>query len=245
MKYYSDGNEGGYEISNIDTVFGDGYSPYFAGAMKLSNNRYLNVLKYHLPDDPNHFGNAQVVVDSLISLFYDTLHLAGYALTLKKIEKTNDGKYLTGGYDVPYDEIQAYLNKVYINPLSFDTMYTTPYTYDSLCTENIVYADTIYFDDCLNVGDKEFANDYKADHPLHLYPNPTKEELTVSLRKLSYEYPINITIHTFTGKVKWQGLIEEREQSKRISVFSWPKGIYIITARKGIEIIGREKVIVM
>jgi hypothetical protein len=245
MKFNESGDEDGYVISEIDTVFNSGYSPYFAGAMKLSGNQYLNILKYHYLDDPNHFGNAMVIVDSVISIFYDTLHLEGYDLTILNMEKSFHEKYISGGYDRQLDDMQAYLNKISINPFSFDTMNNIPYTYDNLCTENIVYADTIYFDDCLNVGDKEFANDYKADHPLHLYPNPTKEELSISFGAKANTTPITITIHTLTGEIKWQGTLAPGEQTKRLSVYSWPKGIYIVTARKENEVVGREKVVVM
>jgi hypothetical protein len=245
MKFNSIGIENGHVISEIDTVFNEGFSPYFAGAQKISDSKYVNILKYNLSDDPIHFGNAIVVVDSLISFFYDTLHLSGYSMTILEMEETFDGKYISGGYDAPYGEIQTYVNKFSIDPLSFDTMYTAPFRYDSLCTENIIYADTIYFDDCLDVGDYEFNIDISTDYRLHLFPNPTREEFTICLDNIQHLSPVNISILTLTGEVQWQGSIKGGEQSKRISVFSWPKGVYIITARMGNDIIGIEKVIVM
>jgi hypothetical protein len=246
MKFDDNGIEKGYELSRMDSILEDGFSPYFSSAtLSEDPNKIITTVSYRLPDDPNHIGNIYTIVDSTISEFHDTLNLSGFQVLFSKITRVIDGEIITGGFDLPYDEVQAYMNKISLNPLSFDTMNNAPYTYDSLCTENIVYADTIYFDDCLNVGDKEFANDYKADHPLHLYPNPATEELSISFGAKAYSTPITITIHTFTGEIKWQGTLALGEQTKRLSVYSWPKGIYIVTARKGNEVVGREKVVVM
>lgn len=245
MKFNDNGIEDGFEISEIDTIFYNGNSPTFAGATKLDDNQYLNIVKYQHQDDPNHLGNAFVVVDSLISSFHDTLQLDGFNLIIMKMQESHNSKYLSGGFDVLFDDIQAYINKISLNPLSFDTMYSIPYTYDSLCTENIIYADTIYFDDCLYVGDDELELNQTTKYPIYLYPNPAKEELSISFGAKTYTTPITITIHTLTGEIKWQGTLALGEQTKRLSVFSWPQGIYIVTARKENEVVGREKVVVM
>ena len=245
MKFDDNGFEDGFELSEIDTVFIDGNSPYFAGAIKVSENRYLNVMKYHFQDDPDHFGNAMVVVDSLIETFHDTLHLKGYHLTVMSMGKTFNDKYFSGGFDVQTSDVQAYLNKITISPLSFDTIDNSSYIYDSQCNDNIVYSDTIYFDDCLPVGNNIFDNGNSTKYPIHFYPNPAQEELSISFGAKAYTTPITITIHTLTGEKKWQGTLALGEQTKRLSVYSWPKGIYIVTARKENEVVGREKVVVM
>ena len=245
MKFNDSGIENGFVISEIDTLFNIGYYPFFAGAEMISDNKFLTQIGYQLPDNPNHVGYCEATVDSTISSIIDTLHLNGYHLYPKAMRKTHDGKYLMGGYDRSYDDLQAYLNKVSLDPLSFDTMYNAPYNYDTLCTENIIYADTIYFDDCLPVGNNIFDNGNSTKYPIHFYPNPAQEELSISFGAKAYTTPITITIHTLTGEIKWQGALALGEQTKRLSVYSWPKGIYIVTARKGNEVVGREKVVVM
>jgi hypothetical protein len=95
------------------------------------------------------------------------------------------------------------------------------------------------------VGEEDIQYLSPNESQIYLFPNPTQEELTISLGELSHEKPITITIHTLTGEIKWQGALAPGEQTKRLSVYSWPKGIYIVTARKENEVVGREKVVVM
>ncbi|PID94170.1 MAG: hypothetical protein CSA95_04550 [Bacteroidetes bacterium] len=246
MKFKDDGHEDGFIISEADTLFGVGTSPAFCGSLKMRDNQYLNLVQYNLPDDPNHVGTAEVMVDSTdISHFSDTLQLGGYTLILSFMHRAFDMKILTGGYDISYGDIQAYLNKVSPSPLSFDTMYTKPYTYDSLCPD-IAYADTIYFDNCqVLVGNNDIQHSQPTKTPITLYPNPAYEELTVSLGKATHTDPIAITIHTLTGEIQWQGTLEPGEQTRRLSILSWPKGLYLVTARNGSEVVGRGKVIIM
>ena len=161
------------------------------------------------------------------------------------MRKTFDGKYLTGGFDRSYEDVQAYLNKVSLDPLSFDTMYTAPYTYDSLCP-GIAYADTLYFEDCeLMVGENDIQYELPTQTPLVVYPNPATEELTVSLGSATHTAAITLTIHTLTGEVQWQGILPPGEQSIRLSVHAWPKGIYLVSGHIGNEVVGREKIVVM
>ena len=78
-----------------------------------------------------------------------------------------------------------------------------------------------------------------------MYPNPTEEELTISIVNPSRKEPLEVIIYTLTGEIKWQGVLQPGEQSKRVSVYSWAKGVYFVILRKEDEILGREKVIVM
>ncbi|MDD2324017.1 MAG: T9SS type A sorting domain-containing protein [Bacteroidia bacterium] len=244
MKFDDQGNELGHVISPIDSVFGYPH-PSFNGVHKIGDNRYLNLLQYPKNESVSHLGSTLVVVDSSLNTFYDTL----FTNTTKCLSfswiKSYDDKYLLSGYDVQSNDIQGYYNKVSLDPLSFDTMYTAPYTYDSLCPD-IAYADTLYFEDCeLHVGENDIQFEEPTKTPLLLYPNPTHDELTVSLGKATHISTISITIHTLTGEVHWREDMLPGEQTTRLSTHSWPKGIYLVTARMGNEVVGREKVVVM
>jgi len=242
IKFDDSGNNLGHVVSPIDTVFGRP-NPEFVGVQKIAPNRYLNLL--HYTKGSGRSGKAFVIVDSTLTQFYDTLHLNIDVLLAYSWIKSFDGKYLLSGLDIQGDDIQGYYNKISINPLSFDTMYTAPYTYDSLCP-GIATSDTLYFEDCdviTGINDIQFEQPTKT--PLLLYPNPTHDELTVSLGKATHFSTVSITINTLTGEVQWSEDMLPGEQTTRLSTHSWPKGIYLVTARMGNEVVGREKIVVM
>ena len=242
IKFDDSGNDLGHVISPIDTVFGRP-NPKFVGVQKIAPNRYLNLL--HYTKGAGKSGKAFVIVDSTLTQFYDTLHLNINELLAYSWIKSFDGKYLLSGFDVQSDDIQGYYNKVSINPLSFDTMYTAPYTYDSLCP-GIATSDTLYFEDCdVITGENDIQYEQPTKTPLLLYPNPTHDELTVSLGKATHISTVSITINTLTGEVQCSEDMLPGEQTTRLSTHSWPKGIYLVTARMGNEVVGREKIVVM
>ena len=242
MKFNDEGIELGHTISEMDSLYGYGES-YFAGAQKISKNKYLAISAWF--NDGENGKRWEVIVDSSINMYQDSLRLNANDLLGYTLFQSHDNKFLYSGVEFLPHDYQGYFNKVSLDPLSFDTMYTASYTYDSLCP-GIAYADTLYFEDCMQlVGENEIQNIPPYELSLHLYPNPTREELTISLSEITHTDPVIITIHTLTGETKWQGTLVSGEQTKRLSVYSWPQGIYIVTAKKDKEVVGREKVVVM
>ncbi len=95
--------------------------------------------------------------------------------------KTYDDKFVTVGNEAPNGNFNIVAIKVNSN-LEYDSLYTQPFTYDSLCPHPIV-SDTID-PNCDNVivsVDEPFKKPETTQ--LKVYPNPTDNELTVVLPK--------------------------------------------------------------
>jgi len=127
--------------------------------------------------------------------------------------------------------------------LEYDSVYTTPFTYDSLCPHPIV-SDTIPLDDCevvvVGIDDPE-------QHPektkLHVYPNPASQVITVEmpqyLMKTSSGSGITATtyyhqwksvrldVFDLFGKLMYSQDIPGKTEKTELDISSWPAGMYI------------------
>ncbi len=93
-----------------------------------------------------------MIIDTLGNLLNSTILIQDLYTSILQV--TYDGKLLYGSNTYQNNEFDAYLTKLNQN-LEDDTLYTRPYTYDSLCPYQIV-SDTIVQDDCeLIVGIEE------------------------------------------------------------------------------------------
>ncbi len=101
------------------------------------------------------------------------------------LQVTYDGKLVYASEDYQNGKFDCYLTKLNQN-LEDDTIYTRPFTYDSLCPYQIV-SDTIVQDDCgLIVGieeDKETGGQEtgRQGGSLEIWPNPAREILNFKL----------------------------------------------------------------
>ena len=95
--------------------------------------------------------------------------------------KTYDDKFITVGNDAPNGNFNIVAFKVN-SDLEYDSIYTQPFTYDSLCPHPIV-SDTIdpNCDNIIVSVDEPFKKPETTQ--LKVYPNPTDKILTVELPK--------------------------------------------------------------
>jgi len=127
--------------------------------------------------------------------------------------------------------------------LDYDSVYTTPFTYDSLCPHPIV-SDTIPLDDCqvVIVGlDDAVKNPEKTK--LHIYPNPAGEEITIELPQylVRQNQGNGITATTtyfqwdrtrldildLTGKLVFSQEIPKQQTLIKLNVSAWSTGLYL------------------
>jgi len=127
--------------------------------------------------------------------------------------------------------------------LEYDSIYTTPFTYDSLCPHTIV-SDTIPLNDCqvviVGLDDAE-KNTEKTK--LHIYPNPTGGEIAIELPqylvKRNKGSGITATTTYFqwnqtrldildvTGKLVFSQDIPKQQTLVKLNVSAWPAGMYL------------------
>ena len=127
--------------------------------------------------------------------------------------------------------------------LDYDSIYTTPFTYDSLCPHPII-TDTIPLNDCgfVVVGVDDQNKNY-AKTQLHIYPNPVKNIVTIEMpqyliRKSSgygvtattYYHQWNTTtleIFDLFGKLMSSKEIPKKTEKVELDVSSWHAGMYV------------------
>ena len=142
--------------------------------------------------------------------------------------------------------------------LEFDSIYTIPRVYDSLCPYAIV-SDTIDPDCGLVVGIQEPETN-PAAFSLRVYPNPATNMLTVEIprylqkRTGPEDFRVSTVYHQWgTAQVEVYGLrgikimelgVNQGESAQKIDVSQWQPGLYIFRLMFRGECVGNEKVVV-
>ncbi|MFH1936451.1 MAG: hypothetical protein ABIK52_02680, partial [Bacteroidota bacterium] len=152
--------------------------------------------------------------------------------------------------------------------LEFDSIYTTPFTYDSLCPHPII-SDTISLDDCeeVIVGiDEALQNPETAK--LHVFPNPSTERITIEIPKylvrrtggqadgrtnglgisattIYHQWKeVRLEVFDLFGRLMYCEMIPQQEKPVELDISTWPGGMYVARMVFMNEVVGRAKFIV-
>jgi len=172
--------------------------------------------------------------------------------------KSFDNKFITIGNDATGATWKIYAVKVN-SDLDYDSIYTQPFTYDSLCPYPIV-SDTVD-PDCDNVYvgiDEPFKNPETTK--LKVYPNPAKDFLTIEMPKYLVVNNTTSKIPSTTIYHMWGSAILEiydmfgnklfdkevvrSETTLTIDVSGWPGGMYFCRLVFNKQTVANSKVIV-
>jgi len=184
-----------------------------------------------------------VIIDTLGSLLNSTVLTQDIYGSILQI--TYDGKLVYGTNTYQNNQFDCFLTKLNQN-LEDDTLYTFPFTYDSLCPYQIV-SDTIVQDGCgLIVGVEEKDKTVRLYDDvlkgLTLYPNPASGVLSVECLGLSEFEDLELLIYDVFGRSVVVNNISSPmegggregggaggEMSWTIDVSSLPPGIYFVS----------------
>jgi hypothetical protein len=146
------------------------------------------------------------------------------------------------------------------NSLEYDSIYTTPFTYDSLCPHAIV-SDTIPLDDCevVVVGIDEALQNPETTK-LHIYPNPANTKVTLELPRYiirkSGTQGLNSTtiyhqwketrleVYDLQGRLMYSEVIPQKQQKVEIGLTAWSPGMYVARVVFMNEVVCRAKFVV-
>jgi len=200
-----------------------------------------------------------VIIDTLGNLLNSTVLMQDLYTSI--LEVAYDGKLVYASNTYQNNQFDFYLSKLNQN-LEDDTLYTRPFTYDSLCPYQIV-SDTILQDDCgLIVGieeeDKTVRRYDDKIKGLTLYPNPASGVLSVECLGLSEFEDLELLIYDVFGRSVVANIISSPmeaggregggaggEMSWTIDVSSLPPGIYLAVVREGTSIVASGKFVVL
>ncbi len=154
--------------------------------------------------------------------------------------KTTDHKYLITGYAVHNSNYNGYAVKVNQN-LEFDSIYTYPFVYDSLCPEPIV-SDTIECECDILVMEEELEVDNQTKM-IEIYPNPANEQLVVGGCWL-VEHQWIIEVFDLFGRKVIEIAVSRGREEAIVDVTGWQKGLYLVKVSCGDGTMGSGKVVV-
>jgi len=141
--------------------------------------------------------------------------------------------------------------------LEYDSIYTRPFVYDSLC-DHPIPSDTIDLD-CVVVDVEEHFNQTEENN-LKVYPNPASSVIqieipekiilhpkTISFNVTTVHYQIRkarLEIYDLFGKKMFDKELQPSEKKLELNVSSWPKGMYVIRLVYNNETISGKKILV-
>ena len=234
VKMDMDGNV----ISVYDVVYG-----YQEG--KLSYAQFINdstlAASAGWGNTDDDLWSRAVIIDTLGNLLNSTVLMEDLYTSILQV-----------AYDGQFD---CYLTKLNQN-LEDDTIYTRPFTYDSLCPYQIV-SDTIVQDDCgLIVGIEEEPGSGEAGKPvggeagkrgsLEIWPNPASDEIhgRLSMDDGRLNRDLTLVIYNIFGKEVQRIIVPDAQEKFLVNVEDFPPGIYIVILKDGVDLLESRKFII-
>jgi|GEM_PF-1034766 len=167
------------------------------------------------------------------------------SVTNECITPSIDGKFLITGYCPPessYTEVDGLAIKVN-NDLEYDSIYSFPFVYDSLCPFSIP-TDTIDCD-CDIITD--FGELIKLDerYRLQIYPNPASERVLIRVKDMAGENTgeaKRLVMYDLFGR---RILEKDFEKETFLDIAGTHSGIYILVVERQGMVLAREKLIVL
>jgi len=171
---------------------------------------------------------------------------------------TQDHKYLTTAWDNINNKNLFYLWKLN-EDLEYDSIYTQPRLYDSLCPHAIT-SSTLFFQCDLITGMIEpVINTEKVK--MHIYPNPgsniihvempsciqkqTKtEHLNVITIFHQWYNDLDIEVYDLFGKLIYRQMVKPLEKELDLNISGWSRGMYYVRLSSGGTVVATNKLIV-
>jgi len=141
--------------------------------------------------------------------------------------KTFDNKYLSVGiyYNEELNRWEIYAYKLN-SDLEYDTIYNTPFVYDSLCPYGIT-SDTTDLDcDILVLIDDQFIPLEQVQ--IKIYPNPANDNITISYPDVTRSRQRDVNVLNAMGTTVKQVRLSRGDEETEIDVNSFPQGVYFV-----------------
>ena len=200
-----------------------------------------------------------IKVDTLGNVLKVKVLLTNVINTLRASTLTYDNKYLvTGGFSVNGADPHIYLFKLNYD-LEYDSIYTRPFTYDSLCPNPIV-SDTTNLDDCEVVTSIKTPEEYEEESYLKVYPNPSDNQITIEIPKylvrkssghgmtattIYHQWKdVRLEVFDLFGKLMFCETLPQQKKSVTLSVSHWSPGMYVSRLVLMNEVVAKVKFIV-
>ncbi len=202
-------------------------------------------------NDTDSLWSKAVIIDTLGSLLNSSVIIENDYTSVLQV--TYDGKLVYGSNLYQNGQFDCFLTKLN-KDLEDDTLYTMPFTYDSLCPYQIV-SDTIVQDDCgliVGVEEEEETGGQGEDGKggrLVVWPNPASGEIHVRLNMDDGRFNNHLTLDIYdifgrTAPIPGPSPTRGKGGEWQVDVSSLPPGIYLAVVREGTSILARGKFVI-
>ncbi len=230
------------EFGKASTIASLDDSVYYIGAgYKLNGVDCLSVFK---TDTAGNVKKEKVLINSM--------YLPQDAII------TDGGKYLVTAADLIANKYVIKLWKL-TSDLEYDSIYTRPFTYDSLCPHAIV-SDTLFFQCGVITGMQEPAKNTEKVR-MKVYPNPASEtvhvqmpqciqreastaHLTVTTIFHQWSKPLQLEVYDGFGRLLSLQQVQPDEKEVMLQVASWSPGVYLLRLVYLDTVVATEKLVV-
>jgi hypothetical protein len=247
----------GQEISFIDLIDttktgGSGALSWFQDSTMIINGAWKG------PNSWDTTINGVFKTDTLGNIIMKK-DLFGFTNGFNSCITTFDNKaVLIGPFGLYYPYWQTVMIKLN-SGLEYDSIYTRPFTYDSLCPYPIA-SDTILLDDCEVVVDidEPIKNPEKTE--LKIFPNPASQKTTIELPEylvrvsggfgfsattIYHQWKdVRLEVFDLFGKLIFSETVPQHKNSVSLHVSSWSPGMYLARIVFMNEVVAREKFVI-
>jgi len=285
MTYYPNENaNGNYFMAarhNLDSLPYSGMAPCFLKVSSTGQPMYYrdlisgsglgSALTLNLKDNDTLFIYAEWTInniDTVAILKCDTLgHITKkkvifnqYCGNIMSSLFTFDEKYLASGSFIPGSApSKLYLYKFNTN-LEFDSVYTMPRTYDSLCPHPIV-SDTISLAGCGVITEIDDPLNHPEKSRMLIYPNPANDRVFIQFPKylqrdatigqistttIYHQWTSTLfEIYNLNGSRVYSSTIPKSIEKIEIDISNWSQGLYFVRLLFGNNEVASEKFLIV
>lgn len=155
---------------------------------------------------------------------------------------TPDNKYVAVAFKSIYpdeDIWSSHLWKLQSN-LEYDTLYTMPRVYDSLCPYPII-SDTIPLDTTTVIN---LEHIWESLTIMSVYPNPARNKLRIAINIVKWQQRQLIATN-LNGQEIYNETIAPGRANHEVDISTWPPGIYVFSIFEEGVLLQTEKVVVV
>ena len=237
FKFDQSGNALYHSFLLGDTIIGGG-----AKTLCLFNDTTI-IAGFNWTDNPDPaIGCSEIIQTDTLGNYINKRLLIEKNRTPERIITSFDNKILVCGNYVVDGNWDIYLWKLN-SDLQDDTLYTQPFTYDSLCPYPIV-SDTVDLNCSIFVDIDEIPTKEEYDEVIKLFPNPVESILNVKCLVFNDGFGKVFEVWDIFGRKVEEVRVPESQQQFQIDVSTYPPGIYIAILKNQNRVLARKKFVV-
>jgi hypothetical protein len=231
-----DGQQMGKSLILGDTIAGSEAKPL----VLFNDSMFFSGIQWRAIGSPHEECNSEAILFDTSGNIIQRKHLIVNELGPVCAIKTYDDKLLVASTCDINAKFEVYLWKLNAT-LDFDTAYTFPIVYDSLCSDSINSGTFEY--DCnfiVNINEIPSLNEYRSK--FKAYPNPADNYFFVEKQKSIENKHHLLEIVDSLGKKMEPKSFDD--QIIKIDCSTWPSGIYLLILKEDDKLIDTGKIII-